>query len=207
MFEQVFPHRSLEQLETLATALPKGAYLGGGTAIALWLGHRISADLDFFSADPFPEQDVAQVIAGLGGSILETRTGTIHAVWNEIAISMLAFPYPLVAELTPWRGVRIASIQDLAAMKVLAISQRAEKKDFFDLVALLDQIGAPSIAAAVRAKFGDQAINRYHLLRSLLFFEDAEESLSPKSLAELDWAEVKARLRAAEPALSRAFLA
>ncbi len=206
MFEQVFPHRPLERLDTLATALPKGAYLGGGTAIALWLGHRISADLDFFSAEPFPEQEVAQVITDLGGTILETRPGTIHAVWYEIAISILAFPYPLVAKLTTWRGVRIASIQDLAAMKVLAISQRAEKKDFFDLVGLLDHIGAPSIAAAVRDKFGDQALNRYHLLRSLLFFEDAEDSLPPKSLAGLDWEDVKTRLRAAEPALSRAFL-
>lgn len=91
-------------------------------------------------------------------------------------------------------------------MKVLAISQRAEKKDFFDFVALLDHLGARSIVAAVRDKFGDRAINRYHLLRSLLFFEDAEDSLPPKSLMELDWEGAKRRLRAAEPALSRAFL-
>lgn len=80
MFEQVFPHRSLEWLETLAGALPKGAYLGGGTAIALWLGHRVSAALDFFSPAPFSEQGVARAITGLGGTILETRPGTVHAV-------------------------------------------------------------------------------------------------------------------------------
>ncbi|RMF87899.1 MAG: hypothetical protein D6739_00905 [Nitrospirae bacterium] len=207
VFEEVFPHRPLERLTPLATLLPEGAYLGGGTAIALWLGHRLSADLDFFTEAPFDEPAVARALAEQGGSLLETRPGTVHAVWEGIAVSLLAFPYPLVAGLTVWRGIRVASLEDLAAMKVLAISQRAEKKDFFDLVALLDRLGAEAIAEAVRRKFGEAAVNRYHLLRSLLYFEDAEASLTPKSLAGHDWEGVKRRLRSMEPALSRAFLA
>ena len=81
MFEQILSKQAKDDLALLGAIkiLPKGAYLAGGTALALQLGHRLSYDLDFFTAQPFRETMVVQRISK---SISSFKTE--HVEWRTI---------------------------------------------------------------------------------------------------------------------------
>jgi hypothetical protein len=45
---KILPPDTAATWDAIAPFIPREAYLGGGTAIAVHLGHRVSRDLDFF---------------------------------------------------------------------------------------------------------------------------------------------------------------
>ena len=58
MFEQTLPGHTKAILALLEkSGIIQKAYLAGGTALALQLGHRISYDLDFFTREAFDERE------------------------------------------------------------------------------------------------------------------------------------------------------
>lgn len=193
---------TLRQQKTLRQIGPLAAerefYLGGGTAIAIQLGHRRSVDFDWFLEGRIPEplslarelQDsVPFVTTGI-----EPRTlfGTIHGV----RASFFEFRYPALAPVLDWPefGCRLASLQDLACMKLSAVVQRGSKKDFVDLYAL----GKAGLALTdmldwYTERFGVQDIA--HVLYALVYFDDADGERMPRMLWKIGWAEIKETLR------------
>jgi len=128
---------------------------------------------------------------------------TCHALVEGGRLSFLHYLYPLVAPVVSVGGLRVAAVADIGCMKVVAIAQRAEKKDFFDLMAVLQQISVPELKALLVAKYGPRRLNLYHVVKSLLYFAEAEESPSPVSLTGTTWEEVKAFFRDREQELWR----
>jgi predicted nucleotidyltransferase component of viral defense system len=112
-------------------------YLAGGTALALHLGHRKSDDLDLFSEKDFSIEKLYKTIKNLSGQILIAEQKTIHANVEGMKLSLLYYPYNLIKPLRKLDDIKIAGIEDIASMKVVAISQRADKKDFYDLYEIL----------------------------------------------------------------------
>jgi len=167
-------------------------YLAGGTALALQLGHRRSDDLDFFSAEPWPGEFLEPLLVGWGGSILVSEARTVHVLMTGGRVSFFHYPYPLVTPCLIWEGLRLASVAEIGCMKVIAISQWAEKKDFFDLMAVLQKLPAQALKDLLVAKYGARRLNFYHIMKSLLFFAEAEGSPEPVSLTGTTWEEVKA---------------
>ena len=108
-------------------------YLGGGTGLALQIGHRKSEDLDFFAINPFDENRFALEISGF--NVIQQYPGTIHGVLNGIRLSFLYYPIPLINEPFLWEGIKIATVPDLIGEKFKTIAQRGAKKDFCDLYA------------------------------------------------------------------------
>jgi hypothetical protein len=116
-------------------------YLGGGTALAIHLGHRRSVDFDWFTreriADPLHlardlnNQDIAFVTGNI-------ERGTLHGSVSGVQVSFLEYRYPLLQPLVAWPmfGCTLASPEDLACMKLSALAQRGAKKDFVDIYAL-----------------------------------------------------------------------
>jgi predicted nucleotidyltransferase component of viral defense system len=90
--------------------------------------------------------------------------------------------------------VKLAQLKDILCMKMVAIAQRAEKKDFFDLYELL-QLPVRNFTELLEKKYGHPTINTAHIMRSLFYFEEAEESDTPKSLKGLTWSKVKNYLK------------
>lgn len=180
-------------------AAQNGFYLGGGTAVALHLGHRRSDDLDWFTAGPLPDPLAlagALQAAGLAVSQMSAARGTLHCAVNGVRASFLHYRYPLLGPLAPWpeRGCALASLEDLACMKLLALLQRGSRKDFIDVYALRDHV--PAVAALLelcQRKFGLRDESR--LLYALTYFDDAEHEAMPRMLRRADWQRVKKGLR------------
>jgi len=192
MFEEVLPEKGLEVIELVAPKL-KGFYLAGGTGLALQLGHRISEDFDFFSSYKF---NVDLLLSDIPkDEVLYTASGTLHVTLKGIRLSFLYYEPEPVFEKLSWRGIKVADARDIAAEKMKTISQRGAKKDFIDLYAVLKKrFSIPEVCEFFKQRFSKTGINYYHVLRSLVFFEDAEREPMPLMLFsgnEWSWEVVK----------------
>lgn len=168
----------------------KGFYLAGGTGLALHIGHRKSVDIDLFSIDKFDTDRLSFSVSEIG-TITAAEEGTIHAFFGETKVSFLHYPYPLLDNVQVYKGIAVADLKDIACMKVMAVSQRAEKKDFFDLYEIFQKLTPAELGRLMIQKYGDKRINPYHILKSFFYFADAEESLDPVSLRNITWEDVK----------------
>lgn len=92
-------------------------------------------------------------------------------------------------------GLRLAGSDDIATMKLQAITGRGSRKDFVDLAFLLERYRLAEMLGLYRQKYPDGS--EYLVLRSLTYFDDAEEEPMPRMLVELGWEEVKKRIKEA----------
>lgn len=192
MFEEVLSREALKAIDLLAPRL-ENFYLAGGTGLAMQLGHRRSEDLDFFSSKMF-NADVLLASIPHGNTIF-TELGTVHFEVKGIRISLLYYEPPLVYPAIEWRSIKVADIRDIGAEKIKTISQRGAKKDFIDLYAILKmKYSIGEICSFFRRRFKESDINLYHVLKSLVFFEDAEQDPLPPMLLEgkeWEWERIK----------------
>jgi hypothetical protein len=193
MFEEILSSEAIKIIESLSPHVDT-FYLAGGTGLALQLGHRRSHDLDFFSDRIFnPDSILARISAN---KVFFTELGTVHCELRGIRISFLYYNVPLIQPPLPWRGIKIAHYKDIVAEKVKTISQRGSKKDFIDLYAILKLKGSiKEVCELFKNRFKALDMNYYHVLKSLIFFEDAEQEPSPLMLLsgeDWKWEKIKA---------------
>jgi len=181
-------------------------YLAGGTALALHLGHRISKDVDLFCKELFNLELYSEQIVNMKGRLIEVKEGTIYALIKGVKVSFLYYPYKILRPLTGYKGLRVASIEDIACMKVIAISQRGEKKDFYDIYETLRHYSIEDIKALMIEKYPSEILNWYHIVKSFCYFDDAEKQADPLSLNNTRWEEVKTFFLSREKEFSRIFL-
>ena len=170
--------------------------LAGGTALALQLGHRYSEDLDFFRTESFDPGRMMGALTSLGRVRIHDRsTDTLHLALNHLRLSFLKSEAPLLFPGTPYRGLIVADPRDIAVMKVIAIGGRGSRKDFVDLYFILQGGGSiDAILALARQRFTHIDYNAYHLLKSLVFFVDAESEPMPKMIRKVPWEIIKRTL-------------
>jgi Nucleotidyl transferase AbiEii toxin, Type IV TA system len=174
-------------LAKLAPLLQDGFYLVGGVAIAAHLSHRTSRDLDVFATrDP----TVLQAdLDHLPGVVISGRApGTLHLRVDGIPVSLIEYRYSLLAppELRAELPVPVASIDDLASMKLSAIAGRGAARDFWDLHTIVTRTARPlsEFLDAFRRKYPVDDIG--HVIRSLVYFGDANGPL-PLGLSPSHW--------------------
>lgn len=185
---------TLELLKALSALKSfHGIALAGGTALALQSGHRISIDLDFFSNQEFDEGNVLSEIQNLFSDVkvFARAKNTLNLEINTIKVDVISHQYSLIEPFLKLDGFRMYSMPDLAAMKTLAAVQRGSKKDFYDLLELMDNYSLDQILDFHAMKYG--AESQFHVIKSLTFFEDADLEPDPISLRNLTWAQVKAK--------------
>lgn len=169
--------------------------LVGGTALALQLGHRLSIDIDLFGAWD-RTADLGKILSRCGTVRLEHRTVDIHVFnVNDIKVDVVYYEYAWLSSALETEGIRLAAIADIAPMKVEAITNRGSKKDFIDLAFLLERHPLGEILSWYRDKYPQGS--DYLVLRSLVYFDDAEDDPMPVMLKPLSWDEAKARICAA----------
>jgi hypothetical protein len=197
---EVLVQRQQDVLTRLGPALNgRGFYLGGGTAVALHLWHRRSVDLDWFTADRLGDPlRLAAQLRGLGIHFVTSQTaaGTLYGTVSGVRVSLIQYHYALLKPTVLWRPgrCRVASLADLAAMKLSAVAQRGAKKDFVDLFALVR--AGISLRLALRSyerKYGVTEVG--HVLYALSYFDDADRERMPKMLWDIDWRTVKQSIR------------
>lgn len=174
-------------------------YLAGGTALALELGHRISIDLDFFTYEKFSTAHIRNTLAKLGSLTIASETSsvagqTLNGILDEVQVSFFIYPYQNVYPTIEYAGVRLADERDIAAMKLEAIASRGSKKDFVDLYVLMEKYSLSQLITFFEKRYSNVEYNKLHLLKSLSYFADAEESGDPVMLKKLDWQTVKEKI-------------
>jgi hypothetical protein len=167
--------------------------LAGGTGLALQLGHRYSEDLDFFHPEDFETENLIEKLSDVGSLAIQSRSSrTLHVMLDSLRVSFLGLQAPLVYLGTPYRGLTLADPRDIAVMKVVAIGGRGSRKDFVDLYFFLQTGGSlESTFDLLRRRFPKVDYNEYHLLKSLVYFEDAEAEPMPRMIRDVSWSAIK----------------
>ena len=173
------------------------AYLAGGTALSLQIGHRISVDLDFFTLEIFNEAALSTKLTSVPGF---TQDGTAKwTIWGKVGqtkFSMFYYKYPLLKKTLPFEGIQLANLPDIAAMKIHAIEDRGTRRDFVDIYFLSKKYTLEEMLVFYQKKYSALEDHLYSILRALDYFEDAEqESQMPKMLLEINWEEIKEYFR------------
>lgn len=162
--------------------------LVGGTALALHFGHRISVDLDLFSSSEFDRAKILKDLQKLG-EINSLHPELLMLNIKGVKVDIIHYPYPPVFPIHNFEGIRLLAVEEIAAMKLSAIANRGAKKDFYDLVELLNHFSLKEIVGFFTQKF--PSINPFYVIKSLTWFEDAEEEPDPISLQSISWVEIK----------------
>ena len=172
--------------------IPPRFVLYGGTALALRIGHRQSADFDFFSTSGVDSGRLLRETPCLRGAevlhrgpdtltCLVDRDGPVRvSFFGGLALRRVADPDALAAP-----EIRIASLLDLAATKAEVVQARASAKDYLDLDALLQRAGIslPDALGAAAAVFG-AAFNPVLTVKALSFFGDGDLPTLPSDVRQ-----------------------
>lgn len=181
-------------------------YLAGGTALALQVGHRQSVDLDFFA----PEKTFApaEVTRHLPDTVWEStivKEGTIYGTLCKAKVSFIAYPF-FVPAIPPLKygTITVLAKEDIAVMKIIAISQRGRKRDFVDLYWYVKNV-APleSVIQKLPRQYPNIAHNFHHIIKALNYFDDAESDPMPTLFFNATWGEIKKYFRTEVPRIAR----
>lgn len=181
-------------------------YLAGGTALALQTGHRQSVDLDFFTEEKnFNQRKIEEILNHKGEwKTTSSSEGTLYGEFMGAKVSFIA--YPFFTPATPARKygtIAITTPSDIAVMKIMAVSQRGRKRDFFDLYWICQNKKPLSeIIPQVHKQYKIHQ-NLSHILKSLVYFEDAETDPEPEIYFKANWKTVKRFFRKEIPIIAK----
>lgn len=168
--------------------------LVGGTALALQIGHRESVDIDLFGELSIDKIQLFDILTKFERVKLIGGSESIHIYFiNDIKTDIVNYPFPWLEKPIYEKGLCLAGKQDIAAMKIAAITQRGSKKDFIDLYYLLNDFLLSEILHFYELNFADA--NTWLAIRSLSYFEDAENQPMPKMLKPITWPKIKTRIK------------
>lgn len=173
---QVLSEAQKEVLMKLSFLKRSGFYLAGGTALALYLGHRTSLDFDFYTKNHFDSISLYQKIENIFGNaaILSLKEkDTMFCKVFTVDLSFFWYKYPLVEKPVAFESILLASLQDIAAMKLIAVYQRPAKRDYIDIYFLLKIFTLKEMFSFVKKKYPN--FNQYLALRALAYFEDLKD--------------------------------
>ncbi len=170
-------------------------YLAGGTALALQSGNRRSVDLDFFTEKQnFNTKNLIAHFINNKDWITEVeRKNTIYGKLLGAKISFIAYPFFIPKQKMSYYGeIKVMNPIDIAVMKITAVSQRGRKRDFFDLYWCAKNIESlEGSIKKLKIQYPSVAHDYHHILKALVFFDDAESDPMPKMNAKISWNEVK----------------
>lgn len=169
-------------------------YLAGGTALALQLGHRLSVDLDFFT----PTEDVPtlrpaleKALAPFRATLADSSWGNLVYLANNIRLGFYGYGHPLIAPLVEEKNIRLASVADIALMKLDALLSRAMRKDFYDLYFICQKMSLRQILDLAPQKYPSVRDFEAQTVKRLVYFESAEQDVDPTLLQPAAWQTVK----------------
>jgi len=194
MFYDILDKKRIEILPKLKS-FKKDFYLAGGTALALQIGHRDSVDFDFFKQGDINTKKLFNKIKEVFKEfeilkIQEEKNTLTVLIDRSIKLSFFSYEYELLKEKKDEANLFLASIEDIACMKLSAILSRATNKDYIDLYYIFKKYRFKEIIALCEKKFVDIDVNL--ILKSLVYFEDVEiEPIIFKHNKQVEFEKVK----------------
>ncbi len=168
--------------------------LVGGTALSLLLGHRKSIDIDLFDITSFPVPTLQKKLKNHFGNRIDihssekNRLGVFCHLENS-KLDLCKHPFALLNPVQYIDGIRMWSLEDIAASKVYAISARATKKDFWDINILLDNFTLLEISDFYYRRYNQ--VLAISVAKKLTYFDEAEDTDPPMCLQQKDWVMIK----------------
>ena len=180
MFKETVEKETFSILETLQQDEKlSNFYLVGGTALALYLGHRKSIDIDMFSPTFFDTEQLLEYLskkyefvklspfAKLSKVILQGKIKDVKTDW-------VVNPYPFVKNPETIEGIRLFSLKDIAAMKLAAIADSGKRlKDFVDVAYLSTIMSFNEMLNAFEKKYN---VEKERAMLGLTYFSDIDFS-------------------------------
>ena len=198
LHQETVETKTLELLATLQNeSLLKPCRLVGGTSLTLQIAHRKSTDLDLFTTEPFDFGEVFNLLSTKYGLIpRRTNPNTIIGFIGDIKIDVIYHPFQWLMPSLDKGPFRLARVEDIAAMKMHAITNSGQRpKDFVDIAFLSQRFSYSEIKSMTLKKY--PAYDPIILDKSIVYFEDVDRD----SIAEIrmigtkmDWQAIKRRI-------------
>lgn len=172
-------------------------YLAGGSGLALYLGHRFSIGLDFFSSElDAVGPDERAILRGTLDdptlSITYDKDTTFVVTWRGVGLSFFRLNlYPLVQNTYLVKGVELASLEEIGAMKLAAIIDRGTRKDLVDLYYILQRVTIERLFEVAALKYARVPTFSISATLALAYFDDAEALPMPVMIDRTPWPTMK----------------
>lgn len=171
----------------------KNFNLVGGTALSLQIGHRNSIDIDLFGEQEIDQNGFIETLNNFGDVLIKTSSKNILITEiNTIKVDFVNYKYKLLDKSFEIEQIRMLTDKDIAAMKLNAIAGRGSKKDFIDLFFLLKKYSLKEMISFYNQKYTDGS--EFMVQKSLTYFDDADEQLSPKMFYDFNWEDCKQKI-------------
>ncbi len=130
-------------------------------------------------------------------AITSDKDATFVATWRGVGISFFRLDsYPLVRPVFLVDGIRLASVEEIGAMKLAAIIARGTRKDMVDLYFILQRVSLDSLFQVAAVKYARIRSFPVMALRALSYFDDAEALPMPQMIDRTPWSKMKKFLQA-----------
>ena len=197
MYWNIFDKGRYELLKKISEVVSiDNCYMVGGTALSLQLGLRESYDFDFCVKNEFNNEILLEELKSIGNvEVIQNQKGTCDVLLNGVQVSFFYYPNKVLADFTKAEEIpqlNIASVFDIAVMKLIAIGGRGAKKDFFDLYNIIEKcnISSYELVNGLKQKCGEN-INYVNIIMGLSYFEDAEDEILPNTFVNYNWENIK----------------
>ncbi len=178
MHPEIFT-KEQNSLLPLVKLFNKDYYLVGGTAIALYLGHRYSIDFDLFSEKKIKRKSIKRIFDDNGYSsaqVIYEEEGQIHIMVRSVKMTFFQFPHVVQPKVMYDKIIKMPDLLDLAAMKAYALGGRAKWKDYVDLFFLIKRhFSLTEISNHAHRLFND-FFNDKLFREQLSYFDDIDYS-------------------------------
>lgn len=108
-------------------------------------------------------------------------------------VDIVNYPYKWLEKPIEDDGIKLSGLKDITAMKLAAITNRGSKKDFIDMYFLLQHFSLDDMLGYYKTKYNTNSV--YNVIRSLVYFADAENNPMPKMYITAIWNEVKSVIK------------
>lgn len=197
MYWNIFDKSRYELLKKISEVISiDDYYMIGGTALSLQLGLRESYDFDFCVKGEFNNEVLLEELKSVGNvEVIQNQKGTCDVLLNGVQVSFFYYPNKVLKDFVKpeeMPKLKIASVLDIAIMKVVAIGGRGAKKDFFDLYNIIKKcnITVDELVNGLVQKCGNN-VNYLNIIMGLSYFEDAEDEILLNTFVSYNWENIK----------------
>jgi hypothetical protein len=170
--------------------------LAGGTNLALQLGHRKSIDLDLFPCTSFDAFQLEAYLIEQYHFIPQLVVkNTVKGLIDSIKADFIAYNYPLLSPTVVEEGIRMYSLQDIACMKLVAISDNGTRlKDFVDMAYLSTKMSLREMFSLYTKKYNRPGY--FYVIKSLTYYNDIDFSttIELSNRKRFQWKKIEKRL-------------
>lgn len=174
--------------------------LVGGTSLSLQFGHRLSIDIDLFTEEAYESIDFNAIdkffknnypYATTNGGQIAMGTSYFAGTSEREAVKIdIYYVDPFIRPVVSKESIRLASVEDIIAMKLEIISRRGRKKDFWDLHELSDWYDIATMITFHRERYPYN--HDEDLIRAgLIDFTEADDDFDPECLKGKHWELIK----------------